>query len=107
MNEEIKENANCIVKAFESNIVSILQEDKDNKKMYYFKASDIGKVLDIVNVRTSIQNFDDDERVVRKVYDSNNIERDTIFLSSQGVYHLLYSSKKEIAKKFRKWYIRK
>jgi len=36
-------------------------------------------------------------------YDSNNIERDTIFLTSRGVYRILYSSKKEIAKQFRKW----
>jgi prophage antirepressor-like protein len=103
MIEEIKEDNNCIVKAFENNPISILQESNNNKKIYYFKASDVGKVLNIVNIRTSIMNFDDDERVVRKAYDPNNLLQDTIFLSSQGVYRLLYNSKKEIAKKFRKW----
>jgi prophage antirepressor-like protein len=101
---EIKQDNNCIVKAFENNPISILHEDIRNKKVYYFKASDVGNALGIVNIRTTIQNYeDDDERVVRKVYDPHGTLQDTIFLTSQGVYRLLYSSKKEIAKKFRKW----
>jgi prophage antirepressor-like protein len=51
----------------------------------------------------SIQHYDEDERVIRKAYDTTNREQDTTFLSSQGVYRLLYNSKKEMAKKFRKW----
>lgn len=98
MIEEIKEDNNCIVKAFQ---ISILKENIDNKKIYYFKASDIGKALGIVNIRLTIQNYD--ERVIRNVYDSQGTPQDTIFLTSQGVYRLLYNSKKEIAKKFRKW----
>jgi prophage antirepressor-like protein len=103
MIEEIKTDNNCIVKAFENNPISILEEDLDNKKIYCFKANDIAKVLDILNIRQSIQNYDEDERVVRKVYDPYGTLQDTIFLTSRGVYRLLYNSKKEIAKKFRKW----
>jgi prophage antirepressor-like protein len=104
MIEEIKEDNNCIVKAFENNPIAILQEDINNKKIYYFKASDVGKVLGIVNIRSTIQNYEEeDERVVRNVYDPYGTPQDTIFLSSQGVYRLLYNSKKEVAKKFRKW----
>jgi prophage antirepressor-like protein len=103
MTEEIKEDNNCIVKAFENNPISIVTEDINSKKIYYFKASDIGKALGIVNIRSTIQNYDDDERVVRNVYDPQGTPQDTIFLSSQGVYRLLYNSKKEVAKKFRKW----
>jgi prophage antirepressor-like protein len=97
-------NDNCIVKGFENNPIAILHENNDTKKVYYFKASDIGNALGIVNIRTTIQNYEDeDERVVRKVYDPQGTPQNTIFLSSQGVYRLLYNSKKEIAKKFRKW----
>jgi len=104
MIEEIKTDNNCIVKAFENNPIAILQEDTNNKKVYYFKASDVGKVLGIVNIRSTIQNYEnEDERVVRNVYDPYGTPQDTIFLSSQGVYRLLYNSKKEVAKKFRKW----
>jgi len=98
MIEEMKNDNNCIVKAFENNPISIIHEDVNDKKIYYFKASDIGNVLGIVNIRTSIMNFDEDEKVVRTTYSSNSGNPDTIFLSSQGVYRLLYSSKKEVAK---------
>ena len=95
---------NCIVKAFENNPIAILQQDIDNKKIYYFKASDIGKALGIVNIHSTIQNYEDeDERVIRKAYDPQMKLQKKTFLSSQGVYRLLYNSKKEIAKKFRKW----
>ena len=103
MIEEIKEDNNCIVKAFENNPIAILQEDINNKKVYYFKASDIGKALKLTNIAVSIQHYDEDERVIRKAYDTTNREQDTTFLTSQGVYRLLYNSKKESAKKFRKW----
>lgn len=102
--EEILEDNNCIVKAFENNPISILKEDNGDKKIYYFKASDIGKALGIINIHSTIQNYEeDDERVIRKAYDPQMNLQNTTFLSSQGVYRLLYSSKKEIAKKFRKW----
>jgi prophage antirepressor-like protein len=103
MIEEIKEDNNCIIKAFENNPISIITENIDDKKIYCFKASDIGKVLNIVNIRTSIMNYDEDEKVVRTTYSSKSGNPDTIYLTSQGVYRLLYNSKKENAKKFRKW----
>jgi prophage antirepressor-like protein len=103
MNEVIKEDNNCIVKAFENNPIAIITEEIDNKKIYCFKASDIGKALNLTNIRASIQNYDEDEQVVRKAYDLRGCEQDTTFLTSQGVYRLLYNSKKEAAKKFRKW----
>ena len=104
MNEEIKEDNNCIVKAFENNPISIIAEEINNKKIYLFKVSDIGNALKLTNIRVSIQNYDEgDEVVVRKAYDTIKRNQDTLYLTSQGVYRLLYNSKKEIAKKFRKW----
>jgi prophage antirepressor-like protein len=99
MIDEIKEDNNCIIKAFENNPISII---KDNKKVYYFKASDIGKALNLTNIRASIQNYDEDEQVVKKAYDLRGTPQDTTFLTSQGVYRLLYNSKKEIAMTFQK-----
>jgi hypothetical protein len=66
MNEEIKEDNNCIVKAFENNPISILNEEIDGKKIYCFKASDIGKALELKNIAVSIQSYDNDEKVLRK-----------------------------------------
>lgn len=102
MDEEIKDT-NCIVKAFENNPISILQEEVDNKKIFWFRASDIGKVLGLSNINVSIQNYDDHERGLRKAYTPEGGTQQALFLTSQGVYRLLYNSKKDIAKKFRKW----
>jgi len=103
MTEIIKEDSNCIIKAFENNNVSIIHEDINNKKTYWFKASDVAKVLDLTNIRVSVQNYDDTEKGVRKAYSSHGGNQETMYLSSQGIYRLLYSSKKSIAKQFRKW----
>ena len=103
MLEEIKTDNNCIIKAFENNPIAILHEDINNKKVYYFKAADIGKALNLSNIAVSIQSYDEDEKVLRKAYDLRGCEQNTAFLTSGGVYRLLYNSKKEVAKKFRKW----
>jgi len=102
MIEEIKTDNNCIIKAFDNNPISIIHEEINDKKVYYFKASDISNVLNITNIRTSLVNFDEDEHVVRKAYDTTNRLQDTIFLTSQGIYRLLYNSKKPEAKKLKK-----
>lgn len=85
MIEEIKTDNNCIVEAFENNPISILEENIDDKRIYCFKANDVAKALDILNIRQSIQNYDEDERVVRKVYDPQGTLQDTIF---NEVYYL-------------------
>jgi prophage antirepressor-like protein len=84
--------------------VIILEENINNKKIYCFKSSDIGigKALKLSNIAVSIQHYDEDERVIRKAYDTTNRLQDTVYLTSQGVYRLLYNSKKEIAMTFQK-----
>lgn len=68
INEEIKIDNNCIVRAFENNPIAILQEEVNNKTIYWFKAVDIGKVLNLVNIRTSIMNYDDERTVHLEVF---------------------------------------
>jgi prophage antirepressor-like protein len=103
MTEEIKTDNNCIIKAFENNSITILQEENKNKKIYCFKGNDIGKAVGIVNIHSTIQNYEENERVIRKAYDLQGNLQDTVFLTSKGVYRLLYNSKKPAAKKFRNW----
>jgi hypothetical protein len=82
MIEEIKEDNNCIVKAFENNPIALLHEDIDNKKVYYFKADEIHDYfIKLEEIK--------DEKVVRKAYDPQGTLQDTVFLTSQGVYRLL------------------
>ena len=67
MNEEIRKDNNCIVKAFQNQNVSIIQENNEGISKYHFRGTDIAKALGITNIRSSIQNFTDKEKGVRKV----------------------------------------
>lgn len=96
-NEQITD-VNCIMKIFENNKVVILNENN----RFFFMANNVGKVLGLTNIRASIQNYDDDERVVKDI-DTLGGKQNVIFLTSDGIYRLLYNSTKPEAKKFRKW----
>jgi prophage antirepressor-like protein len=53
---------------FNGTSVSMIEEtNEDGKKIFWFLASDIAHVMDIVNIRTTIVNYDNDERSVRKL----------------------------------------
>jgi len=79
------------------NVTILWENDKP-----LFRAREIGDIIDIKNVRTSILSFDADERIVRTM-DTNGGERETIFLTEPGVYRLLMLSRKPIARPFQKW----
>lgn len=93
------DDPNCIVKAFQKHSVSII---KDATNRYFFRGSDVAKALGITNISSSIQNYTEKEKELRKV-DTRGGPQDIIFLSSHGVYRLLYSSKKKVAEEFREW----
>ena len=62
-----------------------------------FRAKEIGKVLGMVNIRETIKNYDENERVVR-IIDSSNGEQETTFLTECGLYRLLMASRKPAAR---------
>ena len=66
-------------------------------------ANQIGKLLDIKQIRSTLRNFDEDEKVVHIMHDTINREQECIFLTELGLYRLLGMSRKPIAKKFQKW----
>lgn len=67
-----------------------------------FRASDIGKVLSITNVRPSISDFDEHEKVVSTAYTLGG-DQEATFLTEQGVFKLIMRSRKPIAKPFQDW----
>lgn len=93
---------NTLVKGFENHDISIIKGITDDKPVYWFKANDVAKVIDISNIRSSIQHFTEFEKVVREI-DTPGGRQKVTFLSSRGVYRLLYGSSKPIAVKFRNW----
>lgn len=98
----MEENADCIMKAFQEHPIFIYEETSDDNKIHYYRASDIGNLLELTNIRVSIQNFSKTEKCLRKVNTIKGMQN-ILFLTSNGVYRLLYSSKKELAEKFRDW----
>ena len=56
-----------------------------------FKAAQIGKIIGLKNIRSSIQHFDSDEKVVQQMDTLGGIQ-DSTFLTEMGVYRLLMRS---------------
>ncbi len=70
-----------------------------------FKAKDIGDLLDIKNIRDTIKDFDDACKIKINVgnADVGNNKSDTWFLTEDGLYEVIFTSRKQIAKDFKKW----
>lgn len=73
---------------------------KDGKPLFH--AKDIGNVLGLKKIRSSIADFDDDEREAHTMATPGGMQ-ETTFLTEAGVYRLLMLSRKPIARPFQKW----
>jgi len=91
-----------IVKAFTSNSLHTEIIIKGTVWDPLFRASDIGLVLEMANVRQSILNFDCTEKVV-SLADTLGGEQSVTFLTEKGLYKLLFRSRKPIANQFQNW----
>lgn len=69
-----------------------------------FKADQIGKIIGLKNIRSSIQHFDQDEKVVQQIDTLGGVQ-DCTFLTEMGVYRLLMRSDKPKARPFQKWVV--
>lgn len=67
-----------------------------------FQANQIGAVLGLANIRDTIKDFDADEKGVGPAYTPGG-EQQTLFLTEAGLHHLLFMSRKPIARPFQKW----
>jgi prophage antirepressor-like protein len=68
----------------------------------WFVAQDVCNVLEIQNSRQAIDPLDDDEKLTYPLHTSGQ-KRDVNFVSESGLYFLIFNSKKDAAKRFRKW----
>jgi len=69
-----------------------------------FQANQIGTLLGLTNIRATLRDFDEDEKVVNTIYTIRG-NQETTFLTEIGLYKLLGMSRKPIAKVFQKWVI--
>ena len=91
-----------IVKAFNSNNLHTEVVIKGTKTEPLFRASDIGVVLEISNIRTSIMDFDESEKVVHSMNTLGG-NQEVTFLTEKGLYKMLFRSRKPIAQRFQNW----
>lgn len=79
-----------------------LQAHLDDNRQTWFVAKNICNILDISNARQAVKSLDDDEKLTYIVHTSGQ-RRTLWFVNESGLYHLIFQSRKEEAKKFRKW----
>lgn len=68
----------------------------------WFAAADVCKILDIADVKQAIERLDDDERGWY-IVPSPGGQQTMNCVSESGLYHLIFTSRKEEAKIFRRW----
>lgn len=73
-----------------------------NNKIPLFKANDIEKILEISNIRTKFKHIDESDKIIHKCSTTGG-KQDITFLTEDGLYDILVSYRKPIAKTFRKW----
>ena len=91
-----------IVKAFNSNNLHTEIVIKGTYEKPLFRANDIATVLEISNIRTSINDFNESEKVVHSM-DTLGGQQSVTFLTAKGLYKILFKSRKPIAEKFQNW----
>jgi prophage antirepressor-like protein len=78
-----------IIKAFNSNNLHTEIVIKGTISEPLFRASDIGEILEMGNIRTSIQQFDETERHVHTM-DTSTGPKQVTFLTEKGLYIRYY-----------------
>ncbi len=96
--EIVTNEASLMVKQFENLNITIYGTYENP----LFRAKDMGELLDIKNIRDTINKMklrNIIDKVVEDFYTPGGIQN-TIFLTEKGVYKLLFRSNKEIAEQF-------
>ncbi len=89
-----------IIKKFQTNSLGLNIEILNDSEYPLYKASDVGTVLGISNISEIIKSFSSKEKIVIQV----DISESTVnvdFLTSYGLYRILFISEDPISKEFR------
>lgn len=74
----------------------------DEQGQPWFVAKDVCDALEHSNSRAAVALLDDDEKGVRKAYTLGG-EQEVQVINESGLYNLIFASKKQKAKEFKKW----
>jgi prophage antirepressor-like protein len=88
---------------FEENAVRVI----DHEGSPWFVAADVCRVLELSNPTETLRGLDEDERMTLSNTEGHSGQRGGAqmfnIISESGLYALIFKSRKEEAKKFRKW----
>jgi prophage antirepressor-like protein len=91
-----------IIKAFTTNSLHTEIVIKGTVENPLFRASDIALILEISNIRASIKDFNDSEKVVQTMTTPGGPQK-VLFLTRTGLFRLLFRSKNPIALQVQYW----
>jgi len=91
-----------IIRAFTTNSLHTEIVIKGTVENPLFRASDIALILEISNIRASIKDFNDSEKVVQTMTTPGGPQK-VLFLTRTGLFRLLFRSKNPIALQVQYW----
>lgn len=65
--------------------------------------ADVCRELDIKRARDAVRGLDEGDAVTTRVPDPGGVEQDTYVVNEAGLYQLIFASRKEQAKVFKRW----
>lgn len=66
-------------------------------------AADVCKAVDVINVSQAVARLDDDEKATIRLTDSGNLNAERTIINEAGLYSLIMTSRKPVARVFKKW----
>ncbi|MDD5599064.1 MAG: BRO family protein [Victivallaceae bacterium] len=83
---------------FHRNEVRLIMENNQP----WFAAKDVCEVLEIVDYLQAVNALDDDERGRYNIPTPGG-QQEMVAVNESGLYHLIFKSRKKVAREFRKW----
>lgn len=91
-----------IIRAFTTNTMHTEIVIKGTVEAPLFRASDVALILEISNIRASIKDFNESEKVVQTMTTPGG-PQNVLFLTQTGLFRLLFRSKNPIALQVQYW----
>lgn len=69
-----------------------------------FKGNDIGNIINLTNIRVNVKNYDDTEKIQKKINTASGIQK-CLFLTEKGINKFLQKYTNQIATNLKSWII--
>lgn len=83
--------------------VAKLRTEADAQGNIWFVAADVCNILGLKNITMALKVLDDDEQALNTIEGLSRGNDQANFISESGLYHLIFKSRKEEARQFRRW----